>query len=878
MNQIRGRTLIGIIAVWTGLGLAGCGVSGIPQVTPTVRPTDTPTLTPEATFIVLEASRTPISTVTATDAPTATTTPTHTPNPSETFTATPSATATESPTPTETPTATATPTASPTFTPNPSETFTATPTATATPSATATATFTATPTFTATATPTATATASPTFTPNPSETFTATPTATLTETATPTATTTPTATASLTPSSTATATLTVTTTATATLTLTPSATATLTATTTATATPTLTPSATATATPTVSVTPTATETAVPTATPIPTATATPRPTLTPLPTPGPTATPTASLTPLPPPTATVTGSPTPAPTATPVPPTPLPPTVTRDDFGTITAIALDLFATQTVAARTREARTPSPAPTLDVTPTFITADAPLSATPDPNDLGLITPAPGEGTQVGFATPTPAPTVALSVELPPTISRAQLTAFPALPTFPPVAFQPRAFLFSTSGGLVQAGVSPLGETDVSLLARNPVDPTQYVLTDRAGNLYTANAAGAVRERQSPFSEFIAQTQAENNAFVQALAWSPNGQYVAFIVNGNSTVSDGVWWYQPGVRPPLQLLVDCSTENPAACQVGDNRQFQHQSVELEWSPNSDAILVRARVQDGSNNSVLFVLPRTEDPNYYNVVPPALDYEYGSWSRDGSRLIVSGRRRSDGRVILGTVNANGTGEQVLLDASARGLWVQDAVQRPNGSIVALGRAADGNFPVQIVDQNGTFLTGPIGSGSPGRVLWSPDASAVLVITGGRVYLARITGEVLDVTDSVQSSGGLGAVGWANGSVAGGVPAGQTPGTAPTAAPVYVPPGVIEGERYNPAQQLRVQVAELNLRTQPSTGAGVLAVLRTGDYVAILAGPAFAEGYEWWRIQSAAGAVGWIAAVINNNETLGP
>lgn len=817
--KLRRRYLImSILVVGVAVGLGACGATGIPQVTPTVRPTDTPTATPEATFIALQASRTPIATVTATDAPTQV--------PSET--------------PTQTPTAT----------PNPSETFTATPSST--PTATATPTATETPTRTPTATHTATPTN--TATPNPSETYTATPTATATATNTPTATRTPTATP------------------TATYTPTPLPSATATHTPTATPTATLRPTNTPTATPSQTLTPT--QTATPTPSPLPpTATETPRPTPTPLPTPGPTATPlppTATATPRPSPT----HSPTPPPTASPVPPT-----ATRDDFGTITAIARDLFATNTVAAATRLARTPTPAPTLDVTPTFITAEGPLSATPNPEDLGLITPAPGEGTQVGFSTPTPAPTVAINVELPPTIPRTQVPQFPPPgPILPPITFQARAFAFSTSGGLVQAGLNPLGETDIALFARNPVDPAQYILTDRAGNLYTANAAGAFREQGSPFSEFAAPSSGENNAFVRAVEWSPNGLYAAFIVNGNRFVSDGVWWYQPGARPPLQLLVDCSDENPTACNVGANRQFRHESIEIEWAPDSSAILVRARVQDGTGNGVLFVLPRTEDANYYNTVPNALGYEYGSWSRDGSRIIVSGRRNSDGRVIIGSVNRDGSGEQIILDASALGLWIQSAVQRPDGSIVALGNPSGSTSPLRLYDQRGNALTGDIGSGAPSRVLWSPDASAVLVVTGGRVFLARVNGQVLEVTASVQSTGGIGALSWVNGGLPGGVPAGQTPGVAPTAAPSYIPPGVIEGERYGPGQQLRVLVLELNVRAQPSTSAAVQTVLRTGEYVAVIAGPAFAEGYEWWRIQNAAGAVGWIAAVINNAETLGP
>jgi SH3-like domain-containing protein len=82
-----------------------------------------------------------------------------------------------------------------------------------------------------------------------------------------------------------------------------------------------------------------------------------------------------------------------------------------------------------------------------------------------------------------------------------------------------------------------------------------------------------------------------------------------------------------------------------------------------------------------------------------------------------------------------------------------------------------------------------------------------------------------------------------------------------------------------VIAGAIYQPGQQLRVYAETLNIRGGPGTGFDfVRGFLVTGEYVAILAGPVEAEGITWWQVQTADGAIGWIAGAIGGVATLGP
>jgi hypothetical protein len=143
--------------------------------------------------------------------------------------------------------------------------------------------------------------------------------------------------------------------------------------------------------------------------------------------------------------------------------------------------------------------------------------------------------------------------------------------------------------------------------------------------------------------------------------------------------------------------------------------------------------------------------------------------LRYEYGSWERNGSRILVSGRGPDD-NVYIGWVNPDGSFSELVFAARDAGLWVQDAVQRADGAVVALGSPAGRDSAQAIYDSSGRALTAPIGSGPPERVAWSPDGSAVLVQAGGRVYLATVTGDIADITEQVA---GARAINWVAGSL---------------------------------------------------------------------------------------------------------
>ncbi len=420
-------------------------------------------------------------------------------------------------------------------------------------------------------------------------------------------------------------------------------------------------------------------------------------------------------------------------------------------------------------------------------------------------------------------------------------------------------------------VLRGGVSLLN--DVTLFERNPVNPAQYAVTDSSGLLYFTgiDGANAARIDQSPFSQFLPQSREENNAFVQDITWSPDGQFLAFLVNGDTLTNDGVWFFGPGQFAPLQLLVDCPNNGHPGCQIviSPDGPDRWESLALDWSPTGDSLLVRTWIPT-ENRAGLTVLPITRNERARDVRPPVYRYAYGSWENNGNRLLVSGSG-PDGNVYIGWVNRDGSFSELILAARDAGLWVQNAVQRPDGSIVTLGAptAAGGrNTAQRIYDASGQALTGPIGSEPPQRVEWSPDRSAVLVVADNRIYLANINGSVTDITAEVA---GTRAINW----VAGNVP--TTDQTAPSQSSAPNNASVnsqADGERW------RVLAPDgLNIRSAPSTTAEIVGYVGTEAIVLTVGSPPVREnGLIWWEIRTETTAItGWIAGEINGQATIG-
>jgi hypothetical protein len=323
-----------------------------------------------------------------------------------------------------------------------------------------------------------------------------------------------------------------------------------------------------------------------------------------------------------------------------------------------------------------------------------------------------------------------------------------------PVLQPVQEGQSAFALSVDGNLDGSGLNLL-PVPTFYFAQNPANLNRYVVVDTSGLLYLTDVGGgnAARIDNGPYTQFLPSGRADNNAAADLALWSPNGQRLAFLINGNINAADGVWYLEPGGFGPLQLLVDCPVQDFVGCNIvaePDNYGLW-ESRELYWSPDSNTLLINVSLPDRGRRGLIY-MPITQYDRVRDNRPPVLLYDYGTWGSNG-RILASGNN-PDGVSMVQWIRSDGSVIETVYNASANSLWLGWAVERPNGDIVALGAQGVGGGALAIYDMSSTALTTAIGNGFPQRVEWSPERDAVLVEVNGQRYIASVSGEIIDIT----------------------------------------------------------------------------------------------------------------------------
>jgi hypothetical protein len=404
--------------------------------------------------------------------------------------------------------------------------------------------------------------------------------------------------------------------------------------------------------------------------------------------------------------------------------------------------------------------------------------------------------------------------------------------------------------------------------VRRFAANPRFPGSFVYTDLTGMLRFAppgSPEGPMSD--SPFFEGFSPGDANNNKnFVRDVGWAPNGQWFFFIIDppgGQPNIDAGVWFWQPGmtdVGRTFTLARDC-LPGYASCDIVSGRPANAwKALKAEFSPGSTLLLITYNLPEEGRQGVA-VRGAVTDASYANNAPDIHRYDTAWWLGDG-RIIASGRRPSDGRVVIAITDQFLNNEEVIFDATGAGLWMQDAAQRPDGTIVAFGAEGSPGGPVRLYAiQNGAAvaLSGPIGNAAPSNIEWSLSRNEAVVTAGGTQY--RVDA----------NNGGVGGVSLRS-------DAALTVGANPP--DIAYPSGVLPGSRYVSGQQVQFIGAEnRNVRALPSTSFGtVIERVLPGEFVAIIAGPYQGEGYEWWYISNARTVQGWIASTDEGVSLLSP
>jgi hypothetical protein len=620
---------------------------------------------------------------------------------------------------------------------------------------------------------------------------------------------------------------------------------------------------TGTTTPTNTFTPTATDTNTPTFTPSPSFTPTPSPTntLPPSPTPlvivaSPTFTASPSHTPTLTPPATATNTLTPTKTFTPTATF----TITPNRAATDNAALLQTrqaipptFTAQPLASPTATI-IPIIAPTLDVTPTFVTAEPNTGIIPTP--VVEFTPVLSTP-QIDFSatevappvfTPSPFP----QEQIPPTVEfvdRApNVSSVPAYnnSTTTALSFEVGA------GGFIFNGEAINGS--VRLFVVNPADPSSYARTDGTGYLiFRPIGGGETGISGAPFFEgFSVDSAASNKNYVSYISWSPNGQRLAFVISppsGTDNQNAGVWFWDAASGSTGVLLHDCPIDGFTSCDL-TNRPVNHwESRSVEWSPTSNSVVITVNLPDEGRQAIFI-----SDMNFSSRRPeaPRLErWDNAQWI-SGNQLLVSGRS-PDGRSMIAVYNTQSGGiESTIYDGSANGVFIFDAVQRPNGQIIALGNESGYGSPLRMYRIEAgvaTPISGFVGGSHPDRVSWAANYSEAVLSFGGSQYIINA------------NSGGV-----FQASTSGSV---QVGASVTTEGIVLGPPpsGVVAGSRYSAGQQIQyVGDIPRNMRTQPSVAAAIVDVINPGEFVSVLAGPFEVDGYEWWLVSNSRNNRAWV------------
>ncbi len=498
------------------------------------------------------------------------------------------------------------------------------------------------------------------------------------------------------------------------------------------------------------------------------------------------------------------------------------------------------------------------------------------------DTALISTAFPDAAPTAFATPPPQRGV-LTLTPSPTATRAQPTVAVRYDLLreqiAPATIQPLALRMSDAAAFEYAvpdgQLFVLGDNRLTgglrLFSPNPVDSNSYLYTDQKGilRLRAPGAAQAVELTSSPFHAGYAmgiESLARNKHQVVELDWSADGRNFSFRIDtpaGLDNSAAGVWLWQPDAHPvhghTSQVIRDCAHAGYRPCNFVNPSNARHwRSLAVQWSPmpgDARMLLTLHLPEEGRN--ALAMARAVADPSYANHAPPMVRYDYGHWALDAEHIIVSGRR-PDGRVVVAQVNSALADEQLILDGTALGLWLQDAARLPSGEVVALGRPRGaGSGALALYNQQGRRISEFVGDAAPDDVRWLPDLSGVTLTVSGRQMLLRArTGAIVDASQLVSN------------------PRFSLDGAEAAA----IPEAVIRGARYVPGQQLRVLVRALNLREAPSRAAPIRYSLLGGEYVAVFAGPYDNEGDQWWQVQTARNQFGWIAGSIAGSPTVGP
>ncbi len=300
---------------------------------------------------------------------------------------------------------------------------------------------------------------------------------------------------------------------------------------------------------------------------------------------------------------------------------------------------------------------------------------------------------------------------------------------------------------------------------------PLSPTGTILflstRDGSPEIYTMPANGEAVQRLT-----------ENNLSETWAAFSPDGQYIAFVVRG-SDERDGLYIMEadgadahrltpglingePSWSPDSQRLVFTRCGQVVDCvalviDLDGSLYPLANSGHAAWSPDGELIALNRR---GDKREIHFVSPSGGEHQPVTANTPATGYRYPRWSTDGQTLSYWAQD-----------DTQETDEWALtlLDVGMRTVRCQTETQQhaavfwgawsPDGQAFAFFSQNQGQLSLQVINTTCEVQAEIEQVGWP---VWSPDGALLLVLRNidgiSDMYLVDLAGEALyQLTDDV-------------------------------------------------------------------------------------------------------------------------
>jgi hypothetical protein len=182
---------------------------------------------------------------------------------------------------------------------------------------------------------------------------------------------------------------------------------------------------------------------------------------------------------------------------------------------------------------------------------------------------------------------------------------------------------------------------------------------------------------------------ASLDAGNDFEIGSLAWSPEGERLAFTIHfeasDRASQEGGLWLMDEDGGAPIKLL-----DNRYFDPKLDNAAEVRKVIAVDWSPDGSALLLRFGFWE--NQDMLWLKPLIPDPNEANLVDLPTSWNDGSWAGDSQSILLSGMNRGVFSN-LDRVNIDTAGVERLLDGEEVELAILKAQELPAG-IAFLGR----------------------------------------------------------------------------------------------------------------------------------------------------------------------------------------